>query len=74
MVPLHSSTDKGEVSPKKKPWPFIPWRLPPPPLVVAGGTDIGTIMAFVGGWFEFKLSYLNKLKIHVQYFFVRTAQ
>jgi hypothetical protein len=30
-----------------------------PALVVAGGTDIGTILAFVGGWFEFKLGYLN---------------
>jgi hypothetical protein len=31
--------------------------------VVAGGTDIGTIMAFVGGWFEFKSKYLNIIKI-----------
>ncbi|KAH0808349.1 hypothetical protein GEV33_014442 [Tenebrio molitor] len=38
--------------------PFIPCRLPPPPLVVAGGTDTGTILAFVGGWFKFKLGYL----------------
>jgi hypothetical protein len=50
---------EGRSVPKKKPWPFIPCRLPPPPLVVAGGTDIGTILAFVGGWFEFKLGYLN---------------
>jgi hypothetical protein len=33
--------------------------LPPPPLVVAGGTVTGTILAFVGGWFKFKLGYLN---------------
>jgi hypothetical protein len=34
-------------------------RLSPPPLVVAGGTDIGTIIAFAGGWFEFKSEYLT---------------
>jgi hypothetical protein len=33
----------------KKIWPFIPCRLPPSPLVVAGGTDTGTILAFIGG-------------------------
>ncbi|KAJ3615796.1 hypothetical protein MTP99_005986 [Tenebrio molitor] len=57
-VPLHSSTDKGEVS-QKKTWPFIPCRLPPPPLVVASDTVTGTILAFVGGWFKFKLGYLK---------------
>jgi hypothetical protein len=31
--------------------------------VVAGGTDIGTIVAFVGGWFEFKSGYLSIIKI-----------
>jgi hypothetical protein len=27
--------------------------------VVAGGTDTGTFLAFVGGWFKFKLGYPN---------------
>jgi hypothetical protein len=31
--------------------------------VVAGGTDIGTITAFVGGWFVFKSGYLSIIKI-----------
>jgi hypothetical protein len=39
------------------------YMLSPPPLVVAGGTDIGTIIAFVGGWFEFKSGYLNMVDI-----------
>jgi hypothetical protein len=31
----------------------VPTRLlSPPTLVVASGTDIGTIMAFVGGWYK----------------------
>jgi hypothetical protein len=62
-VPLHSSTEKN----RKETWPFIPCRLSPPPLVAAGGTDIGTIMAFVGGWFEFKSNYLNIIKIKMTY-------
>jgi hypothetical protein len=37
----------------------MPCRLLPPPLVVDDGTDIGTITASVGGWFEFKSGYLN---------------
>jgi hypothetical protein len=47
---------------KKKTWPLIPCRLSPPPLAVADGTDIGTIMAFVGGWFEFKSGYLTMFR------------
>jgi hypothetical protein len=44
---------------QKKTWPFIPCRLPPPPLVVAGGTDRVLFLAFGGGWFKFKLGYLR---------------
>jgi hypothetical protein len=47
------------VSLKKKAMSVHPLAAFTPPLVVAGGTDIGTIMAFVGGWFEFKRGYLN---------------
>jgi hypothetical protein len=43
----------------KKTLPFIPCRLPPPPLAVVDGTSTGTILAFVGGWFKFKLGYLK---------------
>jgi hypothetical protein len=43
----------------KKTWPFIPCRLPPTPPVVAGGAHSGNFLAFVGGWFTFKLGYLN---------------
>jgi hypothetical protein len=38
---------------------MAPCRLSPPSLAVADGTDTGTSMAFVGGWFEFKSGYLN---------------
>jgi hypothetical protein len=65
-VPLHSSTEKGEVS-QKKTWPFISCRLPPPPLVVAGGAYTGNFLAFVGGWFKFKLGYLNMLAFVVYF-------
>jgi hypothetical protein len=41
---------------------LIPCRLSPPPLAVADGTDIGTIMAFVVGWFEFKSGFLSTEK------------
>jgi hypothetical protein len=57
-VPLHSSTDKGEVS-QKKTWPFIPCRLPPTPPVVAGGAHSGNFLAFAGGWFKSQLGYLT---------------
>jgi hypothetical protein len=46
----------------KKTWPFLPCRLPPTPPVVAGGAHSGNFLAFVGGWFKFKLGYLNSFK------------
>jgi hypothetical protein len=61
-VPLHSSTDKGEVSPKKT-WPFIPCRLPPTPPVVAGGAHSGNFLAFAGGWFKSQLGYLRRPQV-----------
>jgi hypothetical protein len=47
-----------------------PVGFPPRPPVVAGGAHSGNFLAFVGGWFKFKLGYLNtfhnhKLKIKI---------
>jgi hypothetical protein len=42
----------------KKTWPFISCRLSPPPLVVADGTDIGTTIAFIGGFKSLLLTIL----------------